>query len=84
MLTSLGKSYEWERPVVSGQDNEVRELEKLIKDRLGDKWTSFVRVIQTTSDAQSEIRHRSLVLLFSHLLRLPVASSTLAKGEFCL
>ncbi|KAJ3482277.1 hypothetical protein NLI96_g7099 [Meripilus lineatus] len=81
VLTSLGKSYEWERPVVSGQDNEVRELEQLIKEQLGDKWTSFVKVIQTTSDTQSEIRHRSLVLLFSHLLRLPVASSTLAKEQ---
>lgn len=79
VVASLGKSFEWERPTVSGHDHEINELEKAIKEQLGDKWTRFLKAIETTSGSH-EIRHRSLTLLFAHLLRLPVSSPALVKG----
>lgn len=78
VLSTLGKSYEWERPKVAADDKEIEELEKTIAEKLGDKWISLRKNAEV--DRGHERRRIAFDLLYAHLLRIPL-SHTLRKGQ---
>lgn len=80
VVGSLGKAYQWEHPVKKqkvGAD-ELKGLEKAIKERAGAKWET-VRQAVGFEDAG---KRRALVLLYAYLLRIPVETPELKKGAF--
>lgn len=79
VVGSLGKSFEWERPQKT-RTAELDELEKSIKARLGTKWDSLKKLAEVVPE-QHEARRRSFILLYAHLLRLPVTNSALKSGS---
>lgn len=82
VIGSLGKAFEWERPHVkaSKQESELVELETKIQEQLDIKWSELKKLAEAIPGSH-ESRRRALVLLYAHLLRLPVTNSTLRKGE---
>lgn len=83
VTATLGKSFEWERPKTSKQNQELDELEKQIDKTLGPKWRTLKTLAEVNSK-QNSARRRAFILLYAHLLRLPVASSSLRDGELSL
>lgn len=80
VVASLVKACEWERPKASAkQDSELDELEQRIKERLDVKWNGLRRLAELIP-GQFDTRHRAFILLYAHLLRLPISSSSLRKG----
>ncbi|KAH9853350.1 DnaJ-domain-containing protein [Lenzites betulinus] len=79
---SLGKSFEWELPraKVGKVDAELKQLEVQIKSSLGDKWDDLVKLAEATAKGHGS-RRRAFILLYAHLLRLPVQSSILQKEQ---
>lgn len=77
VISTLGKTYEWERPKVTADSKELAELEEAISAKLGDKWTSVRK--QAEVDQGHERRRIAFTLLYAHLLRLP-SSPSLRKG----
>ena len=58
---------------------ELAELETVIKEQLGAKWTEVRKLAQGYSGELHESRRKALVLLYAHLLRLEVKSAGLRK-----
>lgn len=83
VTSSLGKSFEWELSGSKGGkvDAELAQLESQIKEKLGEKWDELVKLAEA-SPKDHKSRRRAFVLLYAHLLRLPIQSSTLLKGMF--
>ena len=77
---TLGKSFEWERPKQSKHSKELDELEQQIEKVLGPKWASL-KTSAEVSTKHNPIRRRAFILLYAHLLRLPIASPALREGE---
>ncbi|KAH8106334.1 DnaJ-domain-containing protein [Cristinia sonorae] len=73
VLSTLGKSYEWERPDVAISKKELTELEAAISEKLGDKWTTLRKNAEV--DHGHERRRVAFDLLYAHLLRLPLSPS---------
>ncbi|KAJ3554071.1 hypothetical protein NM688_g3297 [Phlebia brevispora] len=80
VVGALGKSFEWERPEKKTQAAELDELEKTISQRLGDKWSNLKRIAEVVPE-KHEVRRRAFILLYAHLLRLPVSSSALRAEQ---
>ncbi|GJE83968.1 DnaJ-domain-containing protein [Phanerochaete sordida] len=80
VVASLGKSFEYERPSKKGSSAELDELEKEIQTTLGAKWTTLKNLAEV-EPKQHEARRRAFVLLYAHLLRLPIQSSALRKEQ---
>lgn len=80
VVASLGKSFEWERPKQSTQAQELDELEKQINKALGAKWNNL-KTLAEVDPKQYQSRRRAFILLYAHLLRLPVLSSSLRSGK---
>ncbi|EED84394.1 predicted protein [Postia placenta Mad-698-R] len=82
VIGSLGKAFEWERPHVkaSKQESELVELEAKIQEQLDVKWSELKKLAEAIPGSH-ESRRRALVLLYAHLLRLPVTNSTLRKEQ---
>ena len=83
VAATLGKSFEWECSAKTSQTAELAELEKKIAEKLGDKWDHLKKVAEIVPE-KYEARRRAFVLLYSHLLRLPITSSALRKGEWTI
>lgn len=81
VLSTLGKSFEWERPKITMEQKELAELETAISEKLGDKWTSLRKFAEINES--HERRRIAFALLYAHLLRLPVNPS-LRKGTALL
>jgi translocation protein SEC63 len=58
---------------------ELAELETVIKEQLGAKWTEVRKLAQDYSGELHGSRRKALVLLYAHLLRLEVKSAALKK-----
>lgn len=79
VVASLGKSFEYERSHATGNPAVLDDLEKQIEAQLGSKWGSLKSLAEIVPKVD-ETRRRSFILLYAHLLRLPVQSSSLRKG----
>lgn len=80
VVSSLGKSFEYERAAVKGQAAALDELEKQIEEQLGAKWGSLKKLAEVVPK-QYATRRRSFILLYAHLLRLPIESASLRKEQ---
>lgn len=80
VVATVGKSFEWERPKQLKQIKELDELEQQIEKVLGPKWGSL-KTLAEVLPKQYTARRRAFILLYAHLLRLPVSSSSLRDGE---
>ena len=81
VVSSLGKSFEYERARTKGNAAALDALEKQIETQLGAKWGSLKKLAEVVPK-QYETRRRSFILLYAHLLRLPVESASLRKGSY--
>lgn len=84
VLSALGKTFEWEYPVgksVGAAEKALDELEVKVNERMGVKWGELKKMTEVMP-GEHAARRRALVLLYAHLLRLPVGNSSLAKGMF--
>lgn len=81
VTSSLGKAFEWDLPKskLGKADAELVELENKIKEKLNGKWDELVKLAEATPKAHAK-RRRAFILLYAHLLRLPVQNPTLQKG----
>ncbi|TFK88071.1 DnaJ-domain-containing protein [Polyporus arcularius HHB13444] len=81
VTASLGKAFEWDVPTKVGKaEADLEQLEKQIKDKLEDKWDELVKLAEALP-GKHENRRRAFILLYSHLLRLPVTNPTLQKEQ---
>ncbi|OSD01694.1 DnaJ-domain-containing protein [Trametes coccinea BRFM310] len=82
VTSSLGKAFEWDLPKskLGKADAELVELEKKIKEKLNGKWDELVKLAEATPKAHAK-RRRAFILLYAHLLRLPVQNPTLQKEQ---
>lgn len=80
VVASLGKSLEYERPKPANFPSELADLEKQIEAALGPKWGNL-KTLAEVVPKEYPARRRAFVLLYAHLLRLPVPSASLRKGE---
>ncbi|KAF8890379.1 Sec63 Brl domain-containing protein [Infundibulicybe gibba] len=77
VVGTLGKAYEWELPNPKATvDAELRELETQISDQAGSKWHE---VRKLAGDQVS--RRRALILMYAHLLRIPVVKPSLRQEQ---
>jgi len=85
VVGSLGKTFEWERPSNKAvkRESELSELENKIKERLGNKWSELSKLAEVMP-GEYENRRRAFILLYAHLLRLPLSSSSLRKDQAAL
>ena len=80
VVASLGKTFEYERPAGSKQAKEIDQLEEEIEKTLGHKWGSLKSLAEILPK-QTQARRRAFILLYAHLLRLPISNASLRKGE---
>ncbi|KZT13196.1 uncharacterized protein LAESUDRAFT_669586 [Laetiporus sulphureus 93-53] len=82
VVGSLGKAFEWERSSANTakQEGELLDLEKKIKGKLDGKWDEL-RKLAEVMPGEHESRRRAFILLYAHLLRLPVTSSSLRAEQ---
>ena len=79
VVASLGKSLEYERTAAKGSEAVLDQLEKEIETQLGTKWSALKKLAEVVPK-QHATRRRSFILLYAHLLRLPIESASLRKG----
>lgn len=76
----LGKAFEWEwSKAQKTATTEVDGIEAKIEQNLGDKWRQIRRQAGSVGHDYFDSKRKALVLLYSHLLRIPVSNS-LRKG----
>jgi translocation protein SEC63 len=80
VVSAIGRATEWQTKVPRGATprNALRTLEKSVEAELGPRW---VRIRQQFQHAigRLDIRWDSLILLYAHLLRLPIEDPALQK-----
>jgi translocation protein SEC63 len=74
----FGKAFAHELPKPTGHEKELDALEGMVRKKLGDKWESLTQVV----DFKDARGRRAVVLLYAHLLRLPVEHASLIKGRW--
>jgi len=80
VTASLGKSFEWETSKLSKQANEVDELEVQIEKVLGQKWGNL-KTLAEVLPKQYPARRRAFILIYAHLLRLPINNTSLRNEQ---
>lgn len=83
VVSALGKAFKWELPESKGAQSsaELDELEKTILQKVGQQ---YLEVKKLTRDVDGELhvsRRRALILIYAHLVRLPIKSTSLQEGE---
>ncbi|KAF8075961.1 hypothetical protein FPV67DRAFT_1649028 [Lyophyllum atratum] len=77
VLGTFGKAYQWELPANKAKPTpELDELEKQIKEKTGSKWDEVKHLC-----GQDAARRKALILLYAHLLRLRLHSTTLQSEQ---
>jgi translocation protein SEC63 len=80
VISAIGQATEWQTMTTGKKtpSNVLRLLEKAIETELGPRW---VRIRQQFRRAVGELdaRWHSLILLYAHLLRLPIGDPALKK-----
>ncbi|KAH9928945.1 Sec63 Brl domain-containing protein [Fomitopsis serialis] len=82
VVAGFVKAFEWERPkaTVSKRESELDDLEEQIKERLKGKWNELNKLAEATP-GEHETRRRAFILLYAHLLRIPVKSPSLRQEQ---
>jgi translocation protein SEC63 len=83
VMGCVGKAYQHEHPIGKKSPSvgtALNALEKEIAEKAGRKWES-VRDLVGINDTN---KNRALILLYAHLLRIPISDSNLQKGNFNL
>jgi translocation protein SEC63 len=82
VVSAIGQATEWQTmaPGKTMPSDVLRSLEKTIEVELGPRW---VRIRQQFQRAVGELdaRWHSLILLYAHLLRLPIGDPALQKHQ---
>ena len=86
VVGTLGQAFQWDSPKSNKNpkkvvEKEMNEIEAKVQGKLGSKWPE-IRRLAGAKETQHETRRHSLVLLYAHLLRIPVSNSSLKKGLF--
>jgi translocation protein SEC63 len=83
VIGTLGKAFSWEKKIVikTAHKSEFEALEGTIKQALGHHWTQVVKLAEAKG-AEHATRKRALILLYSHLLPVPVPSSLQDGSSF--
>ncbi|KAF4602544.1 secretory subunit [Pleurotus pulmonarius] len=86
VVGSLGKAYEYENPspiTSAAEREELKALEKEIALSADKKWTDVKKLIETDDGKGPgfETRWKALVLIYAHLLRLPVKAPSLQQYQ---
>jgi translocation protein SEC63 len=80
VISAIGQATEWQTMATGKKTSSdvLRPLEKAIETELGPRW---VRIRQQFQRAVGELdaRWHSLILLYAHLLRLPIGDPVLQK-----
>jgi len=78
VVVTMGNVYQWELPAKKLKaEVELDELEKAIEGRTM-KWKEIRELV-----GGQEWRRKALILLYAHLLRIPITKASLQKGETC-
>ncbi|GLB33376.1 putative sec63 protein [Lyophyllum shimeji] len=77
VLGTFSKAYQWELSAKKAKVvPELDELEEQIAEKAGSKWKEVKRLC-----GEDAPRRKALILLYAHLLRLPIRSSTLQSDQ---
>lgn len=79
VVGTLGKAFQYEDVVStkSAKQSELEDLETKIQSALSSQWTEISKLAGSSPSNKTAI-----VLLYTHLLRIPIRSSLLQKGPF--
>jgi len=80
VVSAIGRATEWQA-MASGMtvsSDVLRPLEKAIEAELGSRWARIRQQFQHAIGGL-DARWHSLILLYAHLLRLPIGDSALQK-----
>jgi len=82
VVGSLGKSFGWERSKFKAHfAADIDALDKSIKEKLGEtKWDSLKKLAEVMP-GEHAARRQAFVLLYAHLLRIPVTNAALRKEQ---
>ncbi|KAJ2913503.1 hypothetical protein MD484_g6889, partial [Candolleomyces efflorescens] len=81
VVSALGKAFKWEIPESKEAQAELDELEKTIQQKVGQQ---YAEVKKLTRDVNGELhvsRRRALILIYAHLTRLPINSTSLQNEQ---
>ncbi|KAI0938903.1 hypothetical protein AcW1_004093 [Taiwanofungus camphoratus] len=81
VVGSLEKTFEWEGPnaKVAKREAELLDLESKVGERLRGKWDDMGKL--TEAGGEHESWRRALILIYAHLLRLPIQSTSLRHEQ---
>jgi translocation protein SEC63 len=74
----LSKGFAHELPKTTGYEKALGALEGVVRSELGDKWELLT---ESADIKNAEDERKAIILLYAHLLRLPIEDLTLRKGE---
>jgi translocation protein SEC63 len=85
VVGTLGKAFEWDSPKSKKNPKKiaqkaVNEVEAKVQGKMGSKWPE-IRRLADAKGPQHECRRRSLVLLYAHLLRIPLSNGSLQREQ---
>ncbi|KAA1465883.1 DnaJ-domain-containing protein [Dentipellis sp. KUC8613] len=80
IIDTLSKAVEWQHVERKGADKELKELDEAIGAEIDGRWKELKSLTRDRGDA-SNGRWRALVLLYAHLLRIPIRDSSLRKAQ---
>ncbi|KAF8655190.1 hypothetical protein AX16_003222 [Volvariella volvacea WC 439] len=77
VVATLGTAYQWERPAQATKlESDLTELEKKVESEAGKKWSTIKGFFNN-----QPARRRALVLLYAHLLRIPITNPALQNEQ---
>ncbi|KAI0052643.1 DnaJ-domain-containing protein [Auriscalpium vulgare] len=80
VVGALGKATEWEQVAHKVTEKELGRLEESIEVKLGEQWR-HLRVLVKGATGARDSKWNALVLLYAHLLRLPLTDASLKKAQ---
>ncbi|KAI0329907.1 translocation protein sec63 [Cubamyces sp. BRFM 1775] len=77
---AVGKAYRWEirNRRISNLDPELSVMERQIKEKINGKWDELIKLAGAAPKEPESLR-RAFILLYAHLLRVPVLHPRLKK-----
>jgi translocation protein SEC63 len=80
VVGALGQAAEWNSKTASKRQQQIDALEEQVSSKLGENWMELCRLADANGQAHPG-RRQALVLLYAHLLRLPITDASLQKGK---
>lgn len=84
VVSALGKAFKWELPESKDAQSAAAELDELEKTILQKVGQQYAEVKKLTRDVTGELhvsRRRALILIYAHLTRLPIKSTSLQDEQ---